>query len=247
MKKHTLFTLIVASFLLNACNDDKQQTKQEPPKAEEIAVGTSIASLVKKQGEINKAETEKEATDKANAYQAEGEKVVKEQAENKSEDTEYRKISWEDLEIPGKGMDAVLNKFEKEIDAIPEGSLKEKEVMGRLQAALNSAPVNPELDKKKIKLSGFVSPLEIDEKEGVVKEFLLVPYFGACIHVPPPPLNQTLLIKPAKDQQIKLEDAYEPIWVSGVIHAESTVTKLAEAGYKISDVKIEPYTEHLQE
>ncbi|KAG1682739.1 Vegetative incompatibility protein HET-E-1 [Nymphon striatum] len=115
------------------------------------------------------------------------------------------------------------------IAATPEGSTKEKEVMKRLQAALNNAPVNTELDKKKIRLSGFISPLEIDEKEGVVKEFLLVPYFGACIHVPPPPLNQTLLIKPAKDQQIKLEDAYEPIWISGVIHAESTVTKLAEA------------------
>jgi len=232
MKKQILYTFIFAAFFLNACDSTEQQTKEAPQQKEKIAVGTNIKSLAKKQTSSDKDKTESE---------------VVAQTESKSAKAEYRQISWEDLEIPGKGMDAVLAKFEKEIEAIPEGSLKEKEVLGRLQAELNSAPVNPELDKKKIKLSGFVSPLEIDEKEGVVKEFLLVPYFGACIHVPPPPLNQTLLIKPAKDQRIKLEDAYDPIWVSGVIHAESTVTKLAEAGYKISDVKIEPYTEHLQE
>lgn len=233
MKKRILYTFIATTFLLYACSEEKQanvQPKEEAPKTEKIAVGTNIASLVKKQASMEKAAAEKAETEKA-----------------ESNNEEYKKIDWEDLEIPGQGMAQIIEKFEKEIDSIEEGSIKEKEMMGRLQAALNSAPVNPDLNKKKIKLSGFVSPLEIDDKEGVVKEFLLVPYFGACIHVPPPPLNQTLLIKPAKDQQIKIEDAYEPIWVSGVIHAETTSTKLAEAGYKISDVKIEPYREHLQE
>ena len=240
MKKISLLTFIAASVFISACDSSKQSAKAVPPKEDKIAIGTDIKSLVEPKSEQQKQNVVQQD-------QQENKQGSEQKADDKSGAVEYQKISWEDLEIPGQGMDEVLAKFEKEIESIPEGSLKEKEVMGRLQASLNSAPVNPELDKKKIKLSGFVSPLEIDEKLGVVKEFLLVPYFGACIHVPPPPLNQTLLIKPAKDQQIKLEDAYDPIWVSGVIHAESTITKLAEAGYKITDVKIEPYTEHLQE
>jgi hypothetical protein len=244
MKKISLQLFIAASVFISACDSSEQSTKAVPPKEDKIAIGTDIKTLAKPKSEQQK----QNVVQQVQQENQQGSEQGKEQkADDKSGAVEYQKISWEDLEIPGQGMDEVLEKFEKEIESIPEGSLKEKEVMGRLQAALNSAPVNPELDKKKIKLSGFVSPLEIDEKLGVVKEFLLVPYYGACIHVPPPPLNQTLLIKPAKDQQIKLEDAYDPIWVTGVIHAESTITKLAEAGYKITDVKIEPYTEHLQE
>lgn len=174
-------------------------------------------------------------------------KTIVKPNKSKDEKSEYKEITWENLEIPGKGMMDIIKQFEEQIAAIPEGSLKEKEMLSEVQAALNSAPVNPEMDKKKIKLAGFISPLEIDEKEGVVKEFLLVPYFGACIHVPPPPLNQTLHVKPSEEHYVKLEESYNPFWISGTIHADRTVTKLAEAGYKISDVKIEPYEEHLKE
>ena len=49
-----------------------------------------------------------------------------------------------------------------------------------------------EYNGKQVKLPGFVVPLEYSDK-GRVKEFLLVPYFGACIHYPPPPPNQISL------------------------------------------------------
>ena len=228
MKKHTLYSLLIAASFLSACDQSQQVTKEQPAEKEKIAIGTDIKTLTN-------PESQDAAEDKPKSVA------------NTKDKNGYQEITWQDLEIKGMGMDSILEKFDKEIDAIPEGSLKEKEMLGRLQASLNAAPVNPELDKKKIKLAGFVSPIEIDEKEGMVKEFLLVPYFGACIHVPPPPLNQTLYIKPPKDQQISLEDSYDPVWVSGVIHADSTVTKLAEAGYKISDVKIEPYEEKAPE
>lgn len=218
MKKsfYALF-FIIASYALVGCNESAEQNTQTNDNDTKTAIGTNINDAIK-------PTSSKDTT-------------------TNTDENGYQEITWEDLEVPGKGAEAILDKFQKEIDAIPEGSMKEKEVMGRLQAALDNAPVNPKLDKKKIKLPGFISPLEIDEKAGMVKEFLLVPYFGACIHVPPPPLNQTLLVKPPKDQWIKLDDSYMPFWVSGVIHAESTATKLANAGYKITDVKIDPYEE----
>ncbi len=53
--------------------------------------------------------------------------------------------------------------------------------------------VRNELNGSKVKIPGFVIPLEGDDK--AVTEFLLVPYFGACIHVPPPPPNQIIYVK----------------------------------------------------
>ena len=65
-----------------------------------------------------------------------------------------------------------------------------------------------------IRIAGFAIPLE--RVKGEVREFLLVPYFGACIHVPPPPANQIIYVvsdKPLKDVQ-----TMDAIWVSGLLN-----------------------------
>ncbi|MBO4335911.1 MAG: DUF3299 domain-containing protein [Desulfovibrio sp.] len=54
--------------------------------------------------------------------------------------------------------------------------------------------VKKELDGQEIALQGFVVPLERDA-DNKLSEFLLVPYFGACIHVPPPPANQIVYVR----------------------------------------------------
>ncbi|QQZ27637.1 DUF3299 domain-containing protein [Thiothrix subterranea] len=164
-------------------------------------------------------------------------------AKTTSQTGEYPQIAWEDLELPGHGLEDIVKKYQPQIDAIPEGDPAEEAVMDKMQAELNTAPVNPAMNGKKIKLPGFVAPLEIDESNGMVGDFLLVPYFGACIHLPPPPLSQTLLVKPKTGKSIGMERVYEPVWVSGTIKTESTKTDLADAGYKIVDAAIEMYQE----
>jgi hypothetical protein len=62
-------------------------------------------------------------------------------------------------------------------------------LLKKLRDLWDNAPINPALDGAAVRIPGYVVPLE-QTKEGV-KEFLLVPYFGACIHSPPPPSNQT--------------------------------------------------------
>lgn len=42
-----------------------------------------------------------------------------------------------------------------------------------------------------VAISGFIVPLEVNEKQQVT-QFFFVPYFGACIHYPPPPPNQII-------------------------------------------------------
>ncbi len=59
--------------------------------------------------------------------------------------------------------------------------------------------VNQKLDNQEVRIPGFVVPLEGDAKK--ITAFLLVPYFGACIHVPPPPTNQVVYVSYPKGRR----------------------------------------------
>jgi len=99
------------------------------------------------------------------------------------------------------------------------------------------APVRDDLNGKKIKLPGFVVPLEGNDK--VITEFLLVPYFGACIHVPPPPTNQVVYVKYPKGAPVA--DLWDAIWVYGTIRADSKTADANTAGYTMDAARIEVY------
>ena len=200
-----------------------------------------LTSLLVACGEKNPADTPPALPDNAPAVGTPIKSVTQPSAAKSPQNGEYTEIEWENLELPGQGLAEIVKKYQPQIDSIPEGDPAEDAVMEQMQAELNAAPVNPELNGKKIKIPGFLSPLEVDEAKGVVKEFLLVPYFGACIHTPPPPLNQTLLVKPLEGKSIGIERMYEPVWVYGTIVTEQIHTDLAEAGYQIKDASVEIY------
>lgn len=101
-----------------------------------------------------------------------------------------------------------------------------------------SAPVVKALDGQHIRLPGYIVPLEVTE-EGRVTEFLLVPYFGACIHVPPPPSNQIVYVK--SKVGVKLDELYQPYWIEGAMKVEKSTSDLADAGYKMEAEKIYVY------
>lgn len=99
--------------------------------------------------------------------------------------------------------------------------------------------IRSDLNGKSVRIPGFITPLEIDGEN--VVEFLLVPYVGACIHVPSPPGNQIIYV--SKIKGISLEKMYDPIWITGKLKAKPLTTILADVGYHMENVKIEPYTE----
>ena len=92
------------------------------------------------------------------------------------------------------------------------------------------------LDGQYVKLPGYVVPLESDEG-GVLSEFLLVPYFGACIHVPPPPPNQIVYVKLAKP--FMLRSMADPYWVTGKINTKVWTSDIADSDYVLTADKIE--------
>lgn len=150
-----------------------------------------------------------------------------------------RELTWDDL-IPEAEMiehtaDSGLRADEDPID-------DEDREDDSLEEAFSS-PVYPtgvveELDGTLVKIPGFVVPLEVST-EGKVSEFLLVPYFGACIHFPPPPANQIVYI--TAEEPIDLESTWEPIWATGELKTEFRETGLAYAGYTMVAQTTEEY------
>ena len=106
-----------------------------------------------------------------------------------------------------------------------------------------------ELDGQLVRMPGYLLPLEVSSAK--VTEFLLVPYVGACIHVPPPPPNQIIYVKAAQDNGYESKKIFEPVWVTGVISVKSMSKELylvdgssgIDIGYGMQADKIEPYKE----
>ena len=101
-----------------------------------------------------------------------------------------------------------------------------------------NAPVVPALNGQNIRLPGYIVPLEVNE-DGRTTEFLLVPYFGACIHVPPPPSNQ--IVHVTSKVGVKLEELYQPYWIEGAMQVKPSTSELADAGYQMDAQKIYVY------
>jgi hypothetical protein len=100
------------------------------------------------------------------------------------------------------------------------------------------APVVAELGGQQIKLPGYIVPLDVTE-EGRVTEFLFVPYFGACIHVPPPPSNQ--IVHVISELGVQMDALYQPFWIEGPLKVEATDSEMGSAGYKMTAEKIYAY------
>ena len=100
-----------------------------------------------------------------------------------------------------------------------------------------SAGVRSDWNGMTVRISGFMIPLDHDGTG--VRSFVLVPYVGACIHVPPPPANQLVLVTSPRPYQS--DQLFEAVTVTGMFGTASTTTQLAEIGYALSADRIEPY------
>jgi hypothetical protein len=110
---------------------------------------------------------------------------------------------------------------------LPEGqwmSMKRRQPGGDLPPR-----IVPELNGKHVRIGGYVVPLDFEST--TVKEFLLVPFVGACIHVPPPPANQIIYVK--SDKGFEIAGVFDPVTVTGMMKTETAFTGIADAGYSI--------------
>lgn len=94
--------------------------------------------------------------------------------------------------------------------------------------------VNGAMIGQTIDLEGFVVPLDIEG--GLVSRFLLVPYFGACIHLPPPPPNQIVDVTP--ERALRLRSLQEPVRINGVLSEETSETDVAASAYAVDNARV---------
>ena len=147
----------------------------------------------------------------------------------------YREITWEDL-VP-KDWDPAKEFKQANIGLMKDGDPRATDMLKRMREAWNNAPTNNELDGVAIRLPGYLVPL--DESGNGIKEFLLVPYFGACIHTPPPPANQIILVQPQKPA--KGYRSMDTVWISGTLKALRSDSYMGASGYRMDAAIVEPY------
>jgi hypothetical protein len=156
--------------------------------------------------------------------------------QNVKNDGEVVELQWDDL-VP---KDWVIDDLIEEYNAtgITDDDPRAQALLEKIKEALNKAPVVEEYDGKQVRLPGFVVPLEMNATS--IRELLLVPYFGACVHVPPPPANQTVYVVTQEDAPYKGE-LYDTVWVTGTMRVERLSSQLGDTGYSIDATRIEPF------
>lgn len=155
-------------------------------------------------------------------------------------------LEWDELMPPGY-VESLLEQNNSDTSSAQnffewdDNSDQAQAAYDELKAKLSSAPIVPELNNQHVRLAGFIVPLNFDFDTETYSEFLLVPYYGACIHVPPPPSNQVVyatVSKPLKETTLDYA-----VWASGILTTKSASSEYAFAGYTMKEVELSEYTE----
>jgi len=153
----------------------------------------------------------------------------------------YKTIEWNDL-MP----DPWVKEMSKEMAALSKLSYMQdtseeaNKAMNAVRKKLDEAPIVKAQLNKKIRIPGYAVPLDAERSDK--REFLLVPYFGACIHTPPPPANQIVLVRPTAQSKIKkMPESMDVLWVEGELKEGRISTSQGVSGYMLEAVTIAPY------
>ncbi len=218
MKPFRILIPASAALWLAACSseappEEPATSNTEPVtlSQEELAIGTPIEALRPQAAPVS---------DAAPVPSAEG----------------VAEIEWDSLIPDDFRPDKIFEKFD--IDNLSDDDPRAEELLKELQALWDKAPIRPELDGRAVKIPGFVVPVETDAEE--TTGFLLVPYYGACIHVPPPPANQTIYVVTEKGKGTKPK-TFDVVWVTGDMSVQRIDNDIAEAGYTLYANDVSPY------
>ena len=158
---------------------------------------------------------------------------------NPTQAANYEEIYWVAL-MPEDDLSALLNRPEflndiadgSAADSVDDFASKqlEDEQAQRYQQALVSTRVIEAFDGKAIRIPGFIVPLEQNDEQKATA-FFVVPYFGACLHMPPPPPNQILYVE--YKEGIAVENLYDPYWFEGTVKIDNHESALGTSAYSL--------------
>lgn len=149
----------------------------------------------------------------------------------------FQEVTWDEL-VP-KDWDPLKQFKDMNFGVLNDADPRAAAMLKKMRETWDNAPTNNAMDGKPIRIPGYVVPLE--ENKGTVTEFLLVPYYGACIHSPPPPSNQIIHVTPMKTP--KGMRSMDAVWISGTLKTLRSDTFMGASGYKLDAVSVEPYVD----
>lgn len=173
---------------------------------------------------------------------ARAEKAAQRAAERKKMDEELaargvERIGWEDLMPEGEN-ERLAQMYQAQMAMLFSSPIAEGSA-GDVGIQIGTFNTVKELNGKKIMIPGYTVPFEFGP-DAQIKEFLLVPQFGQCLHNPPPPPNQTIFVM--ADKPIKMKDLAQAVWIEGTIYTQIQESELADAAYTIKLERITEYT-----
>ena len=148
----------------------------------------------------------------------------------------YQEIGWEELMPPGEE-EKLAQIYQQQMAMLYSSNIMEGSAADSM-VQIGTFNTVPELNETKIRIPGYTVPFEYGSNAEIT-EFLLVPYYGACIHAPPPPPNQTVFVM--ADDPIRLRDLAQAVWINGTIYTQTQESELADAAYTIKVDSVEIY------
>lgn len=151
--------------------------------------------------------------------------------------TGVREIGWEEL-LPEGEEERLAQLYQQQMallyagGPIAEGSAADQMIQ------IGTFNTVKELNERKVRIPGYTVPFEFGANAEIT-EFLLVPYYGACLHAPPPPPNQTVFAM--TEDPIRLRDLAQAVWIEGTLFTQTQESELADAAYTIRVDRVEVY------
>ncbi len=242
MKTFPRTALVALAVCLAACGAADSPASAESPAAKPAAKSTP-APAAKTTDASGPKIGDKIGETAADRAAARAKKAAERAAETKKKDAELaakgvKRIGWEDL-MPEGEEERLAQMYQAQMAMLYSGAGVAEGSAADTMVQVGTFNTVKELNGKKIRIPGYTVPFEYGA-DAQIKEFLLVPYFGACIHSPPPPPNQTIFIM--ADKAIKMNDLAQAVWIEGTIYTQTQESDLADAAYTIKLTSIEEYT-----
>lgn len=148
-----------------------------------------------------------------------------------------REIGWEEL-LPEGEEERLAQLYQQQMAMLYSGGPVAEGSAADQMIQIGTFNTVPELNETKVRIPGYTVPFEFGAN-AEIKEFLLVPYYGACLHAPPPPPNQTVFV--IADEPIRLRDLAQAVWIEGTLFTQTQESELADAAYTIRVDRVETY------
>ena len=150
-------------------------------------------------------------------------------------DGEAETVPWERLLAPG--WDPKRSYDASGLGGMEDGDPEAQRALAALREVWDRAPPDPALDGRRLRLGGYMLPVDADRAE--IRDFLLLPYFGACVHEPAPPANQVVHVRPERPLPAAARGT-GAVWATGTLQVRRSDTRFGVAAYRLVDARVEP-------